>query len=186
MVPRRILWVSILETERLRLVPVTLAMVEAVLADDIARAREEIGAVLPNPWPGRALIERAFCASVEAIRRDPEARLWGDRIALSRDAEPRLIGSVIFHGRPDREGVVEVGYGVEAGSQGKGYASEALRAQVEWALTREGVRCVRATTPPWHQASIKVLERAGMQHCGLMEHEALGEVLLFERRLSRL
>jgi [ribosomal protein S5]-alanine N-acetyltransferase len=174
--------VTILETERLRLIPVTLAIVEAILADDVVRTAREIGARLPDPWPGRALIERAFFASIDDVRKDPEARLWGDRIALSRDDDPRLIGSVIFHGRPSRDGVVEVGYGIEAGSQGNGYASEALRAQVEWALTREGVSCVRATTPPWHQASIKVLERAGLLHLGPIEHEALGEVLLFERR----
>ena len=39
-----------------------------------------------------------------------------------------------------------------------------------------------ATTPPWHAASIRVLEKSGLVRVGVEEHEALGEVLRFERR----
>src|SRR5690242_335713 len=48
----------------------------------------------------------------EVVDVDPERRLWGDTLLLSRGGPRRLIGSVIFHGRPDDDGVAEVGYGV--------------------------------------------------------------------------
>ena len=93
-----------------------------------------------------------------------------------------MIGSIIFHGRPDDSGVAEVGYGVEESWQGKGVATEGTRAAVEWALAQPGVRVVTATTPPWHTASIRVLEKSGLVRVCVEEHETLGEVLRFERR----
>jgi len=172
---------TVLETERLRLVPVTLDVVEAVLAEDRAAVERIAGATFPN-WPGRALIERAFAAQIERIRDDPSARLWGDRLMITKGEPTLLVGSVIFHGAPTTEGMVEVGYGVEESSQRKGYASEATRACVEWAITQPGVTLVRASTPPWHLSSIRVLEKAGLSRVAADDHEALGEVLIFERR----
>jgi RimJ/RimL family protein N-acetyltransferase len=172
---------AIIETPRLLLVPVTLPIVEAVLENRPEEVAALCRARLPNAWPGRALIERAFCASLEAIRQAPEARLWGDRIALTRDGERRIVGSVIFHGRPDDNGLVEVGYGVEESAQKQGFATEAVAACVEWVLTQPRVKKVRATTPPWHQASIRVLEKCGFVRIGLEDHENLGEILVFER-----
>jgi RimJ/RimL family protein N-acetyltransferase len=172
----------VLETARLRLIPVTLAIVEATLADDLDVVASLIGAKLPDPWPGRALIEQAFSASLTRIREAPHTRLWGDRIAISKMQPARVVGSVIFHGRPDARGVVEVGYGIAREAQGEGYATEATGAQVEWALSDPHVREVRATTPPWHTASRRVLEKIGFTCQGTEEHDALGEVLLFIRR----
>lgn len=172
---------GVLVTPRMILEPVTLPLVEAVFAGDRARLEELVGAHVPASWPGRALVERAFSASLEAIRADPDKRLWGDRLLITRQGERLLVGSVIFHGRPD-DGVAEVGYGVEESWQRQGYASEATLACVEWALEQPGVAAVTATTPPWHVASIRVLERSGLLRQGAEEHDTLGEVLRFTRR----
>lgn len=177
-----------LRTERLELAPVTLAVVEAVMAGDRAGAEAACGAILPEAWPGDELIARAFTPSLAAIRADPERRLWGDTLLLSRpdlDGQPRrVIGSVIFHGRPDGDGVAEVGYGVEEGSQRHGYATEGTRACVAWALAQAGVRAVTATTFPWHRASLRVIEKLGMRQIGIREHETLGDLLVYELRGS--
>lgn len=173
---------GVLVTPRLTLEPMTLPLVEAVFRGDRAALEESAGAKIPAAWQGRALVERAFSASLEAIRLDPETRLWGDRLMITREGEPRLVvGSIIFHGRPDEAGVAEIGYGVEETWQGKGFASEATRAAVDWALAQACVRVVTATTPPWHAASIRVLERSGLVRVGTEEHETLGEVLRFTR-----
>jgi len=179
-----------LVTPRMILEPMTLELVEAVFRGDRAALEEIAGAKIPAAWPGRVLVERAFSASLEAIRADPETRLWGDRLMITRtnrdvaggDAERLVIGSIIFHGKPDGSGVVEVGYGVEESWQGKGVATEGTRAVVEWALEQPGVLVVAATTPPWHAASVRVLEKSGLVRVGTEEHETLGEVLRFERR----
>ncbi len=171
-----------LVTPRLHLEPITLEVVEATFAGDRAAIERLVRARVPDAWPGRALVERAFSASLEHIRADPAKRLWGDRLMIAHDEEQRfVVGSVIFHGRPDT-GIAEVGYGVEEKWQRQGYASEATRACCDWALAQAGISVVTATTPPWHTASIRVLENAGFVRAGLEEHEALGEVLRFERR----
>jgi [ribosomal protein S5]-alanine N-acetyltransferase len=171
-----------LTTDRLELVPMTLAIVEAVILGKREQAEQHIGAPLPAAWPGRALVERAFSASLEAIRADPDRRLWGDRMMISRAGPRRVLGSVVFHGAPDEDGVVEVAYGVEQDSQQQGYATEGTRASVEWALAHPGVRRVRATTPTWHTPSRRVLEKCGFALVGSRESESmLGELLEFER-----
>ena len=173
---------GVLETPRLILEPITLPLVEAVFANDRAALEDLVKAKVPAAWPGRVLVERAFSASLEAIRADPARRIWGDRLMIAKEPGERLVvGSVIFHGRPE-DGIAEVGYGVEESWQCKGIASEATKACVEWALDQPGITAVTATTPPWHVASIRVLERSGLVKVGIEEHDSLGEVLRFTRR----
>lgn len=173
-----------LVTPRLTLEPITLSVVEAVFDGDRGAIEAIVRAKIPEAWPGRALVERAFSASLERIRRDPETRLWGDRLMITRTdgGEERIVvGSVVFHGRP-ADGVAEVGYGVDDRWQRQGYATEATAACVEWALAQPGISCVTATTPPWHTASVRVLEKSGLVRIAVEDHDALGEVLRFERR----
>ncbi len=172
-----------LVTPRLVLEPITLALVEATFRGDRAAIEALIRARVPEAWPGRALIERAFSASLDDIRRDPEARLWGDRLMITMEPERVVVGSVIFHGRPD-DGMAEIGYGVEDQWQRDGYASEATRACVSWALEQPGIAGVTATTPPWHVASIRVLEKSGLVRVGPEDHDTLGEVVRFSVRKS--
>jgi ribosomal-protein-alanine N-acetyltransferase len=174
-----------LRTERLDLEPMSFALVEAVIQGRRDVAEQIVPARLPKTWPNRALVERAFCASLDAIRADSETRLWGDRLMILRGgpdgAERRVVGSVVFHGRPT-DGVAEVAYGVEEGSQGLGFATEATHACVEWALGEPGIVAVQATTVPWHTASLRVIEKLKMARVGVREHEVLGELFVYERR----
>lgn len=169
-----------LRTARLDLVPITLALVEAVLEGRRGDAETLLGATLPSAWPGRALVERAFYAELESIRRDPSVRLWGDRVMITREERPRAVGSVVFHGAPDEEGAVEIAYGVEEDSQRFGYATEAVLASVVWALEQPEVRIIRAATPPWHLGSQRVLEKCGLRRCGVRE-SPIGELEEWER-----
>jgi [ribosomal protein S5]-alanine N-acetyltransferase len=171
----------VLMTPRLELHPITLPLVEAVMADRRDECARLVDARLPEKWPGRALIERAFSVSIEHVRANPDVRLWGDRLVITRDRDRRLVGSVVFHGAPDADGDVEVGYGVEESSQGMGIGTEATCAMVDWALEQPGVSRVTATTLPWHKASIRILQRAGFRASGWREHELLGDLQVFER-----
>jgi RimJ/RimL family protein N-acetyltransferase len=172
---------SVLLTERLELRPVTLPLVIAVLEGRRRREIEEmLGAEMPWAWPGRALLEQVFSVSLDAVRADPETRLWGDRLMITREAPARVVGSVIFHGRPAPDGTCEIGYGVEETSQKKGYATEALTAILAWALEQPECRVVRATTTAWHKASARVLEKVGMKKVGSRTDKATGEMLVYE------
>lgn len=167
-------------TERLELRPISL---EAVIASLEGRRRSEIeaiiGAELPWTWPSRALVEQVFEASAEAVRADPTTRLWGDRLMVTREPSPKIVGSVVFHGRPDANGVCEIAYGVEDTNQGKGYATEGLRAMVQWALAQPECRVVRAVTTTWHKASMRVLEKVGMHFVGTRQQDG-SEMRVYE------
>jgi RimJ/RimL family protein N-acetyltransferase len=95
------------------------------------------------------------------------------------------VGSIVFHGRPGADGIAEIAYGVEEASQRRGYATEAVTACVDWALSEEGVLAVQATTFSWHHPSLRVIANVGMLAVGVRDHETLGEMLVFERRRSR-
>ena len=163
----------------------TVAMVDAVMSGRREDAEALVQARMPERWPNRDLVERAFTASLDAIRAVPEVRLWGDRVMIlpGSPGEPdRVVGSVVFHGRPGEDGVAEIAYGVEDASQGLGYATEAVEASVGWALAQEGVRAVQAATFAWHRPSLRVIEKVGMTEVGTRDHDLLGEMLVFERR----
>jgi RimJ/RimL family protein N-acetyltransferase len=173
--------VSVLVTARLDLVPMTLAIVEAVVREDRAEVARLAGAEAPGGWPSKEQVARAY-SSIDRIRASPDEWLWGDRLMIARDRPRRIVGSVVFRGWPDAEGTVEVAYGVEPGSQHQGFATEATRACVAWALEQPGVAAVQALTFAWHRASVRVLERVGMRVVGKRDSEIMGEMLVHEVR----
>lgn len=184
-----------LVTSRLRLVPIDLEMVEGVIAQNRGRAEAAVDAALralgwhsddacarfPEELLNEDMVGRAFPFSIDAIRADPVTRLWGDSLVLPLEGPPRVLGSIVFKGRP-RDGIAEVGYGIEDPSRGQGLATEATLACVDWALAQPGIEAVRATTFPWHQASLGVIRKLGMTPCGVRESPVFGELLVFERR----
>ncbi len=178
-----------LTTPRLELIPITLDILEAVMAHDRDTAERLAGAAFPDDWPNEDLIARAFPVSMAAVRAAPDIRLWGDSLVIERrrrdaaSVSPRIVGSIIFHGYPN-DGIAEVGYGVERDSRGQGLAAEATSACVRWALQQPGIVAVQATTFPWHSASLGVIRRLGMQPCGRRDHDTLGELLVFELRAN--
>jgi [ribosomal protein S5]-alanine N-acetyltransferase len=74
-----------------------------------------------------------------------------------------VVGDIGFHGPPSRARSVTVGYGLAPGARGHGYATEALRAVVSWALAQPEVTSVEADTTHANLPSQRVMERAGMR-----------------------
>ncbi|MFG3162157.1 GNAT family N-acetyltransferase [Streptomyces sp. NPDC048232] len=85
---------------------------------------------------------------------------WGV-FALVRREDGLAVGGMGFHGPPDEDGRVEIGYDLAEAARVHGYATEALRALCAWALAREEVTSVFATTEPANVASQAVITRAG-------------------------
>jgi len=91
-----------------------------------------------------------------------------------------VVGTCAFKG-PPTEGMVEIAYGVEPEEQGKGFATEAARALVAYALTFGEVRLVSAHTLPESNASTRVLEKCGFRRIGEVIDPEDGRVWRFER-----
>ncbi|MGA5039439.1 GNAT family N-acetyltransferase [Streptomyces capoamus] len=89
--------------------------------------------------------------------------------ALVRPEDGRAVGGIGFHGAPDEERRVEIGYDLVAGARGHGYATEALRALTEWALARDDVDTVIATVERDNLPSQRVVSRAGFTRATVEE-----------------
>lgn len=92
-----------------------------------------------------------------------------------------VIGAAGFTGPPDASGTVEIAYGIVPGFEGKGYATEAAAALVQFASVREGVRRIRAHTLPAANASTRVLEKCGFRHTEAVQDPVDGLVWRWER-----
>jgi 8-oxo-dGTP pyrophosphatase MutT (NUDIX family) len=84
---------------------------------------------------------------------------WGAWL-LFRGEE--VVGDAGFKG-PPQHGEVELGYSIVPEHRRRGYAIEAAKALVDWALGQPGVERVLAETEPENAPSQRVLERVGMR-----------------------
>ncbi|MEW2439529.1 GNAT family N-acetyltransferase [Streptomyces caniferus] len=141
-----------LTTDRLVLRPWSTAELTAVVRD----AR-------PAHWAGDFPAEGDRVIAGFLIEAPEGLTEYGHRQIVERSSG-LVIGSIgLFW--PPHDGCVEFGYGIVASRRGRGYASEAGRAIVEFALTAPGVHTVQADVELSNPASVRVLEKAGLRRC---------------------
>jgi len=112
-------------------------------------------------------VERAIgikLAKMAGAPRDEHA--WYTSWLIVVQAEHFGAGLVGFKGAPDITGSVELGYGIDPACQRKGYMTEAVGALVEWAFADPRCRRVTAETLQENAASIRVLEKNGLNRVG--------------------
>ena len=150
-----------LETERLRLIPVSLETLELLDAQQYARAGAALGVTIPDGWPHEPEAIDGIPWHLGALRADPSAFVWRVRLIVFR-AENCVIGSINMKGPPDVDGMVEIGWGVRAAYRMRGIATEATRCVLAWAIEQPQVQGVIATIPAENQGSKRVAARVGM------------------------
>lgn len=85
--------------------------------------------------------------------------------AITTQSDDRVVGMIDC----DRTGRgVSIGYALERSAWGRGYATEAVRAVVGWALSNDEVFRVWTSVAVDNTASQRVLEKAGMTKEGLL------------------
>ena len=141
-----------LSTERLRLRPASQEEMRAIIdaePDEILKTayREMLRGALEHP-------DRWEWYAIWLIERQDGAR----------------VGDLCFKGL-NGDGSVEIGYGILEEYRGRGYATEAVGAAVDWALHRPGVRRVEAETEPDNKESQRVLEKCGFLPTGMTGEE---------------
>ena len=108
---------------------------------------------------------------------------WRFGFAVIHKIDNRLIGMCSFTGSPDSNGVVEIAYGIAPDYQGRGYATEAAAAAVQFAIDSSQVAIIRAHTLPGPNASTHVLEKCGFHRAGESIDEGM-TVWRWERSIS--
>ena len=172
--------VETIRTPRLELVSMTAACMRALAGHDLATASREAGAIVP-PGLDEDLVDflRYRLAQVDA---DPSVRQWLGRLMVLTDAlgERRVVGTIGFHGPPDDQGRLEVGYRVEASYRRQGYAREAVRAMFDWAASAHGVHRFLASVSPANEPSLQLIAGFGFRRTGWHVDDIDGLELEFE------
>jgi len=148
-----------LETERLRLRPPRLEDASEIFA----RYAQDPEVTRYLTWRPHKRIEpvQEFLRSLLTLRDQGAVLPW----IVERRSDDRLLGVIDLRLQGFR---AEVGYALARDAWGQGYASEAARTLVEWALAQPGIYRVWAVCDVDNPASGRVLEKAGMVREGLL------------------
>ena len=88
------------------------------------------------------------------------------QIAIERENDHAMIGDCAFHLLPDDLRQAEIGFTLAQPWWGHGYATEAVRALLQFLFTEADLHRVIAVCDVLNKASMRVLERVGMRREG--------------------
>ena len=131
-------------------------------AETISAYRSDPNVNAQQGWD-RTDIDGVRADIVEMSRRSPgEPGGWVQYTVEDRESG-RVVGDVglsLSDGEPD---VIKVGYTIAPEFQGSGFATEAIRALVDYAFDTLGADAVRAHASAANAPSIRVAEKVGMR-----------------------
>lgn len=158
----------------------SMSFMEALALKDLQAASEEIGATVPA-WIADEL-ENFLNYRLGQLRLDPTIRVWLGRAMVLTEAEGtrRVVGSIGFHGPPDEQGRLEVGYSVDPPFRRRGYASESVKALFDWAHREYGISRFIASISPDNEPSLNLTAAFGFQRVGEQIDEIDGLEYVFE------
>ncbi|OIQ92044.1 acetyltransferase (GNAT) family protein [mine drainage metagenome] len=161
-----------------RLSPDTLS---ALLDGDLDRARELAGIGITEYFSSSSM-HWLWRLRLGQIAADPSSLPWLVRAGVD-EATAEVVGHAGFHGPPDAQGMVEVGYSVDPRLRRRGYARAMLRALIAEARSAVEVTTVRASISPTNAGSLATIAGCGFERVGEQWDEYDGLELVFELRL---
>jgi ribosomal-protein-alanine N-acetyltransferase len=168
----------VIETTNLQLIPAEAAHFEAILGNK-KELEQMMNVRVPDNWP---TFPESMPHGYEMLKSDPASHRWGFYLFVN-SADRVLIGEGGFKGKPDGEGLVEIGYALVPEYRLRGLATEAARGLTRYAFSHPEVAIVQAHTLCDGTASINVLKKLGMKFIGTAQDPDEGEVLCW--RLER-
>jgi RimJ/RimL family protein N-acetyltransferase len=168
---------------RLDLSPMPMIMMRSIQDGNWPGVSRLLGTEIPAEWRdgdwqwldqrvARAeadLAELAWAPHVLLLRQDPG----------SGGPARVVVGDAGFHGSPDENGRVEVGYMVLSAYRRRGLAEEAVRALLDWAVAEQQVTRFQACINTDNIASLNLIRKVGFSQVGSQRHERRGVELIF-------
>jgi len=145
-----------LRTERLYLIPCSLDAAESLVSCNAVSEYKRA-----DNWPSEDI--KGFLPHyIKLLECDPLLLGWGVWLMV-HDLQQKIIGDLGFKGRPDTNGVVDIGYSIAPEYRRQEYTFEATKSLVSWAFGQNTVNkiiaeCTRDNTP-----SIRLLKKLGMR-----------------------
>jgi RimJ/RimL family protein N-acetyltransferase len=175
-----------IESERLTLIPMTPACLEACLAGNLVLASRLLDLTVQPDWlPEQRLMQRRLAQ----LCQDPTLEPWLLR-AMGLRRERLMIGHIGFHTRPGPDylrdlapGGVEFGYSVFAAFRRQGYATEAAAALMAWAHCEHQVTRFVVSISPANTPSLRIAQHLGFRKIGMHMDEEDGPEDIFLREI---
>ncbi len=157
----------------------TAPFLDALVRRDFAAAGQELDAYVPA-WLADEL-GGAMAIWLGRWARDPSAAEWMARaMVLQEGAGRRVVGSVGFHGPPDAERRLEVGYSVDPPYRRRGYTRESVIVMFDWAHTRHGISRFVASISAGNEPSLALVRQFGFEKVGEQMDDVDGLEYVFE------
>lgn len=169
-----------IETSHLQLCPYSPAHILALI-EGTECFKEAFGLPAAEGLRDFYVSEDVSPAWLESLRASNTADPWAHGFAVVDTDSRSVIGAAGFKGAPDEEGMVEIAYGIVPSYQGRGYATEAATALIEFSFGHDAVQLIRAHTLVENNASHRVLTKCGFQCLGEVIDPEDGPVLRWER-----
>lgn len=173
-----------IETERLRLALLDVDLFDLCLLGDRDRVLDRGGFEVAEEWLAEADYIRKRRGQLAA---DPAYGPWCVRAIVLKETN-RMVGQIGFHalpGSPDLQAIapggIEYGYRIYPPYRGRGYAKEAARGLMEWAVS-QGVTSFVVSIRPDNAPSQAIARSLGFVKVGeqMDEVDGLEEVFLFK------
>lgn len=158
-----------IHSPRLELIAMSPDFLDASFKGDLETASRLIGLDIPSDWlEAKWLIEMRLIK----MRENPALEPWLLRAVGLRETKT-MIGFIGFHTLPGADylnhyapGSVEFGYTIFPDYRGKGYASEAAQALMDWANREHNVTRFVVSISPTNEPSLRLAKKFGFRKVG--------------------
>ena len=160
---------DIIHSPRLDLIALSPDFLSVSIRGDLAAASRFIDLVIPSEWLEAAWLMEMRLAK---LREDPALEPWLLRAVGLRETKI-MVGFIGFHTLPGADYLnsyapnsVEFGYTIFPDYRGKGYASEAAQALMDWATQEHDVKRFVVSISPANRPSLRIAQKFGFRKVG--------------------
>jgi [ribosomal protein S5]-alanine N-acetyltransferase len=146
-----------IESERLKLVATSTELVGMFIRNRTS-FEKMLNASCPDSWP----VEKDVYPDLESVLKlDNSLSGWLSWIVIHK-SDKIIIGDAGYKGKPDSDGMVEIGYSIIPEYRNRGLATEAVQLLINYAFQFPEIKTVTAQTENNNIYSINILRKFGM------------------------
>lgn len=162
----------------IRIVHLTADVFRALADGDVALAGR-LGPVPASEWLAAPVNRGVWRMRLAQALDDPGSEAWTTGYIWDPVRE-KAVGRAGFHGPPDPDGVVEIGYAVDPAFRRQGYARAALEALLARARSEPAVSRARVSISPDNHASQNLALPYGFTQVGEQWDDEDGLEIVYE------
>ncbi|MFC6151109.1 MULTISPECIES: GNAT family N-acetyltransferase [Mumia] len=164
---------------RVRIIHLSPETLRALAEGDLDAANATAPVPLSDAFVGEDFLG-VWRIRAQQVIDDPPSAAWITGAVWDEDSR-RAVGRAGFHGPPDDDGMVEIGYAVDPEVRRRGYARAAFEVLLARADADPAVRVVRVTIAPDNAASRNLVLPYGFVEVGEQWDEEDGLEIVYER-----